>query len=151
MTQMQTIKDILAPLYNVNRRWDYSEECMLLQLIREPNHMVEVEAVVQYANSLTPHERKFFPQTMQRLLSNWCGILDTIAVANRAKASPALASASEKIHMTYELKRVEARIKALRTILDGDGREDATPAHREELKKLKSRRDELVGRLNLAV
>lgn len=150
ITAMDGIKLKLAPLYNIARRWSYAEECLLLELSRVPEHMQEVDLVVQYWETLPSQEKRFFPNSMLRLLNDWCSILDTIAVKHRATASPKLASISEKIHLGYELKRVEARVKELRKILDNEMSETPTPEHRIEIKKLKARRQELLTTLNLS-
>jgi hypothetical protein len=148
--RMALVKSKLAPIYNAARRWEFSEECLVLLLIRESSYETEVDTVVNYFNGLTSAQRKFFPQSMQRLLTDWCMVLDKAAMASKTTAAHGPTTA-DKIMWSNELKRVEAEMKRLRGkhYTDNDGWDDRK-ASAENL-RLKYRKAELVKALGLAI
>lgn len=150
-TDLNAIKTKLAPLYRPNRVWSYAEEVGLLQILRNPTWQEDTDAVLAYHAGMTPHERRFFPNSMLRLLSDFDEVLDRIHVANQAKGTPKATGTADKILWAQEIKRVEARLKVLKTILDGDGLESPTKEHREESVRLRARRHELIKLLAFSV
>lgn len=147
--QLQCLQDQLSPIYNPQRRWSYEEECLCLQLLREPRWQDEVNQVLEDRHGLPPHSRHLFPQTMTRLLSDWTGVLDKHAVWKRQSALPPEVTAAQKILWNTELKRIEKRQKTLR---DGyDTHSSWSSEDKAEMTKLRARRTELINLLGFAV
>lgn len=146
---MARLMAAIESMFEPNRRWTDYEIYTLAEIARHPTAEQECETIVKFHASL-PSDSKMFPFSVIRLLEKWVEILDRAGRHARATGSPKLASISEKIHLGYELKRVEARVKELRKILDNEMSETPTPEHRVEIKKLKARRQELLTTLNLS-
>jgi hypothetical protein len=144
---LDDLKQMLSPIYNSQRRWSYEEECLLLLLIRVPGYVDEVKTVLEYWNSCSGRDKKFFPSSMTRLLSDWTGILDKAALSKQnINPEP---TASEKIQWQFELKRVEKRQSHIRNQYS-----DCTTWSEEdrvEFKKLRERRKALITCLGLIV
>jgi hypothetical protein len=111
--------------------------------------MDEVAKVVAYHASLKPYERKYFPQSLLRLLQDWESTCDKAYVSMQAASAPKPLSATDKILLTRELTKIEKRIEDLRAIRRGEMREAPTPLHKVELDKLKIRRAEIVGLIGM--
>lgn len=146
---LQPLMAKLAPLYRAGRTWTYEESCHLLCLARVPTHMEEIDAVIAYHASLKPHERRFFPHSMLRLLQTWSETLDRIAVAKQLAGVPEQLSTAQKILMRDELKRVEAAIKVYKDYIEGGYTLNDT--EKSDRAKLKARRAELLSSLGFSV
>lgn len=149
---IQPIMARLDPLYRVGRVWSYAESCLLLDIIRNPNHMAEVETVVSYHASLPPHERRFFPHTMRRLLEDWNETLDKIAASKHFGEAPMAMSQAERISMESERKRIAERL----AVIKGQASHTATgftydDKQRAERTKLLARDTELKQRLGQTI
>lgn len=104
----------LAPLYRVDRVFSYEEQCHLLCLARIPTHMQEIESVLAYHATLLPHERRYFPNSMLRLLQTWNELLDKIAVSQSVAAAPAKITSAERISAEGERKRIAERLAVIK-------------------------------------
>jgi hypothetical protein len=146
---LNALKSMLAPIYNSERRWSYEEECGLLLLMRVPNYLEEVAQVLEYWKSLPPHGKHLFPRSMQRLLSDWTGVLDNAAVAARTAETPEPATASQKILWHSELKRVDKRMKSLKDSYSENT--NWSDSDRVEFKTLRERKKALLEKLGMIV
>lgn len=145
---LELLKSSLAPIYNPNRRFSYSEECLLLALMREPTHEEEVAQVLSYFNGLTAAQRKYFPQTMERLLTDWLGILDKAAMHNKIDHK-AISATAESIKDQVSLKRIEARMAAIKAHYAEHN--DWIEAHRVEYNGLIAVKKVTLKRLGMVV
>lgn len=94
---------------------------MLCCLRRIPSHMDEIARIAAYHGALSAHERKYFPQSMLRLLQSWEEQLDRATVAMSAANEPKKLTAAERISHEGERKRIAARLLAIA----GQGSRDA--------------------------
>lgn len=143
---MGRLKALLEPIYRAGRSWQYSEEVLLLQIMRSNRHYEDAQIIVQWFETLPATKRQWFPQSMMSLLTRWEELLDRIAIAGKSVPEPA---AFDRIMASRELDRVEKRIKTIRDSYESHSTWDN--ADKVEIKKLKERRDVLVKQLNFLV
>lgn len=141
----QALRMKLETIYGV-RRWSMYEITLLSDLVREPASSDECDAIVHYFQAM--EDKRFFPQSVGKLLGSWTETLDRANMAKMNKPVIVM-SATEKILRMKDLERVEARMKAIRANYSEHQSYDAKD--REELTMLRKRKSVLVTMLELVV
>jgi hypothetical protein len=58
------------------RHWTDYEEHALLEIARQPTATAELDELLRWRDSLHGTDKKYFPQSLPKLLENWTGCLD---------------------------------------------------------------------------
>lgn len=82
----------LSALYNRPDRpvTDYSEQSLMSEVSRRPDAKTELREITSYRSRLAPKDRRFFPQSVMRLLSGWQEVLDRARNGNGVSDSETL-------------------------------------------------------------
>ncbi len=62
-----------------NDPWSYAEQCLLIEVLKRPEPMKDFQTIKDFRRRMT--QKRFFPQTIERLLTDWPGTLDRARVA----------------------------------------------------------------------
>lgn len=76
--ELEVFRSKLCKLYNQTsaRRWSYAEESTLSDLTKSAEFPGELDEIINYKNKLPPADVRFFPNSIDRLLSQWTSTLD---------------------------------------------------------------------------
>lgn len=74
----EKLMNLVGSLYDRPKeaRWSFSDQSALSEIARRDNPLEEFEALVNYRDKLPKKDKKFFPQSVNRLLQNWDEVLD---------------------------------------------------------------------------
>jgi len=86
-------------------RRDYAEESMLAEIATRPGVTEELNTIKAYRAKLPDGERKFFPQSLTRLIERWQDVLDRARSYQRPQAEKTLAE-----------KRAEAMLQKVKDL-----------------------------------
>lgn len=77
-SNLQTLRTRLCRLYSRSDtdRWSYEEEHALAQVSTREKCLEEFAVIECWRNSIPAEERKFFPQSLSKLVANWTEHLD---------------------------------------------------------------------------
>lgn len=90
-SSMPDLKSALAILYKrpASQAWSYAEQCQLAEIVRRPDALAEFQIIVNYRRRMPLEDRKFFPQSLPRLLDSWNATLDKARLTKPLDAQPA--------------------------------------------------------------
>lgn len=91
------VKHRLGSLYGRpdNHVWSYAEDCALLEVMRRSEHLKEIQLIERFHRSM--ENKRFFPQSVARLLAAWGETLDKARVQPAQSVSPAIAKMRREI------------------------------------------------------
>lgn len=76
--QLPSLQRIINALYSRpdGHRWSYAEECALAEIARRESCIAEAELLVRFRKRMLPEEKRFFPQSVSKLMEKWDETLD---------------------------------------------------------------------------
>lgn len=139
----------LNPLFRPGRVWEYADLCLLMDIARRPEPLVECDIIVEYHAKMVASGRKqYFPQSAYNVLSRWGELLDK-AWGFTSESEP-VSKSVQMINANIELKRLEPEMKRLKNLYhDGDRWTDTVKL--ETFRALAGRKKELLAVLGMKV
>jgi hypothetical protein len=140
----QMMQIAIGGLYRPGRRWTIPEMDLMKHVLAHVEAESEVEIVVKYFNALPGHEKKYFPNSVWRLLENWQQVLDKAYLSKQVTAAP-LSPNLQHVVWEKQLVRVEEAMRKLKASCWFDDHWDSENAkleyrgHRECQKLLKQK------------
>jgi hypothetical protein len=92
-TALESLTAELNGLYKrpINAHWSYAEQSTLAEIARRPDAKAELDHILDFRRNMAPDDRRrFFPQSINSLLSKWTETLDKARIQCPKKAAPIL-------------------------------------------------------------
>jgi len=81
---LQKLKADINLLYHQpNRQWTEPEERELATIVKRPQAAKECERIIAYEKALDPKDKKFFPQSVFKLVEGWAAMVDKVSKAKQ--------------------------------------------------------------------
>lgn len=92
---LSSLKGRLETIYG-RRRWEYGEDCLLLDIVRNPDAATQCETILAFFNRLPAPQKAYFPQSAYMLLSRWSEIHDRAVFSTRFESKPEASPTAQK-------------------------------------------------------
>lgn len=85
----QAVKSCLCVMYKrpEDEPWQYAEECLLIEILKRPDPLRDITMLREFRSRMK--SKRYFPQSIGRLLQDWATTLDRARVAEK---NPSLCS-----------------------------------------------------------